>query len=163
MLYVLGLLTALVFWGFGLVWLAFAVATIWLNHPLPFNMGWWGFTFPLGVYAVSTMQIGVELPSAFFRIVGTVFAVAVILLWVLVAGNTIRGGIKGTLFVAPCLRDLKEEHVLKGRVDKRRLQNGRTEATEKGERGNKGEGRRDVDEEMGEMESGNEYLHSKRR
>lgn len=70
-LYVVGFLTALIMWGFGLVWLFFAFASI-SRSKFPFNMGWWGFTFPLGVYATSTIQMGIELPSAFFRILGTV-------------------------------------------------------------------------------------------
>ena len=34
-------------------------------------MGWWGFTFPLGVLTTSTTMIGKEMPSAFFRVLGT--------------------------------------------------------------------------------------------
>ena len=70
--YILGFFVALIMWGFGLVWLAFAMATIYKCKPFPFNMGWWGFTFPLGVYAVSTMTFGVEMPSQFFKIFGIV-------------------------------------------------------------------------------------------
>lgn len=70
-LYVLGLLVAMVLWGFGLVWLFFAGASI-SRSRFPFNMGWWGFTFPLGVFTTSTVQMGTELPSAFFRVLGTV-------------------------------------------------------------------------------------------
>jgi tellurite resistance protein TehA-like permease len=70
-LYVVGLLIALIMWGFGLVWLFFAFASI-TRSKFPFNMGWWGFTFPLGVFTTSTLQIGNELPSAAFRVLGTV-------------------------------------------------------------------------------------------
>ena len=70
-LYVIGWLMALVMWGFGLVWLFFALASI-TRHRFPFNMGWWGFTFPLGVFATSTVLLGHEIPSAFFRILGMV-------------------------------------------------------------------------------------------
>jgi tellurite resistance protein TehA-like permease len=70
-LYVMGYLIALIMWGFGLVWLFFAFASI-SRSKFPFNMGWWGFTFPLGVFTTSTVQMGMELPSAFFRILGTV-------------------------------------------------------------------------------------------
>lgn len=72
--YILGFFVALIMWGFGLVWLVFALATIYKCHPFPFNMGWWGFTFPLGVYAVSTITFGVELPSRFFKVFGIVSA-----------------------------------------------------------------------------------------
>lgn len=70
-LYVMGYLMALIMWGFGLVWLFFAFASI-SRTKFPFNMGWWGFTFPLGVFTTSTVQMGMELPSAFFRVLGTV-------------------------------------------------------------------------------------------
>ena len=49
-LYTLGFLIALLLWAFGLVWLFLALATIWRTPKFPFNMGWWGFTFPLGEY-----------------------------------------------------------------------------------------------------------------
>lgn len=70
-IYVMGFLMALIMWGFGLVWLFFAFASI-SRSKFPFNMGWWGFTFPLGVYTTSTVQMGTELPSAFFRVLGMV-------------------------------------------------------------------------------------------
>ncbi|KAI9747521.1 MAG: Aspartokinase, partial [Chaenotheca gracillima] len=69
-LYVVGWLTALVMWGFGIVWLFFALASI-SRSKFPFNMGWWGFTFPLGVFTVSTTTLGKEIPSKFFDVLGT--------------------------------------------------------------------------------------------
>jgi tellurite resistance protein TehA-like permease len=70
--YVLGFFIALIMWGFGLLWLCIALATIHQSRPFPFNMGWWGFTFPLGVFSASTIQLGIEMPSLFFRVLGTV-------------------------------------------------------------------------------------------
>lgn len=35
-------------------------------------MGWWGFTFPIGVFAVATTTFGKEMPSKFFRVLRTV-------------------------------------------------------------------------------------------
>lgn len=70
-LYVLGFATALVMWGFGLVWLFFAVASI-SRSRFPFNMGWWAFIFPIGVYATATVTFGNEMPSPFFDVLGTV-------------------------------------------------------------------------------------------
>lgn len=61
-LYVIGLVVAIIMWGYGLVWLFFAMASITLSK-FPFNMGWWAFTFPLGVYCVSTNTLAIELPS----------------------------------------------------------------------------------------------------
>ena len=70
-LYVVGWLIALIMWGFAIVWLFFALASI-SRSKFPFNMGWWGFTFPLGVFTVSTTTLGKELPSLFFDVLGTV-------------------------------------------------------------------------------------------
>lgn len=38
-LYTVGFLVALFLWGFGLVWLFFAVATVYRTPKFPFNMG----------------------------------------------------------------------------------------------------------------------------
>ncbi|KAH3913217.1 hypothetical protein HBI56_086310 [Parastagonospora nodorum] len=105
-LYVMGWMVAIVLWGFGLVWLFFAVASI-ARSRFPFNMGWWGFTFPIGVFTMSTISIGQELPSAFFRILGTVLAISVILLWLVVAVGTAKNILYGNLFEAPCLREME--------------------------------------------------------
>lgn len=70
--YVLGILISLLMWAFGIIWLVFALATIYASSPFPFNMGWWGFTFPLGVYAANTMLLGKVLDLMLFKICGTV-------------------------------------------------------------------------------------------
>ena len=103
-LYVVGWMIALIMWGFRLVWLFFALASISRNK-FPFNIGWWGFTFPLGVFAVSTTQIGKEMPSRFFDVLGTGFSVSVTLLWIVVATGTFRKALAGEIFFAPCLKD----------------------------------------------------------
>ncbi|RMZ90535.1 hypothetical protein DV736_g2238, partial [Chaetothyriales sp. CBS 134916] len=108
--YITGVFLALIMWGFGLCWLVFALAGMWHLRPFPFNMGWWGFTFPLGAYSISTMAIGVEMPSLFFRVLGTIFGVAVVVLWVVVAAGTARGAYQGHLFYAPCLKNLSKHH-----------------------------------------------------
>jgi len=107
MAYVMGFFVALIMWGWGLMWMALALASIYKSRPFPFNMGWWGFTFPLGVYSLSTILIGEELPSRFFRVLGTIFGTAVILLWLIIAAGTARGAWSGALFHAPCLANLK--------------------------------------------------------
>jgi len=104
--FVLGVFIALIMWAFGLTWLCFALASIYKSRPFPFNMGWWGFTFPLGVMALSTIELGNIFPSLFFRVLGTVFAISVVLLWCVVAVGTARGAWKGHLFYAPCLKNL---------------------------------------------------------
>ncbi|KAL2864942.1 TDT family transporter [Aspergillus lucknowensis] len=107
MLYTMGFLIGLILWSFGLVWLFFASASIARCKTFPFNIGWWGFTFPLGVYAACTCQIGAELPSAFFQILGTILSLCVVVLWVVVSMGTLKGVIAGHIFHAPCLADLR--------------------------------------------------------
>ncbi|WPH02542.1 Hypothetical protein R9X50_00540700 [Acrodontium crateriforme] len=103
--YLAGIFVALVLFGFGLVWFFFALATITYASKFPFNMGWWGFTFPLGVFTVCTVTLGKELSSAFFRVLGTIFSVAVALLWIMVSVRTIQKLLVGDILVAPCLRE----------------------------------------------------------
>ncbi|KAH8725144.1 C4-dicarboxylate transporter/malic acid transport protein-like protein [Phaeosphaeriaceae sp. PMI808] len=107
--FIMGVYIALIMWAFGLTWLCFALASIYKSRPFPFNMGWWGFTFPLGVMALSTMEFGRTFPSLFSKVLGTIFAVAVILLWCVVAVGTARGAWTGRLFNAPCLKNLPKK------------------------------------------------------
>lgn len=74
--YVIGNLLGLLLWGFGLVWLSFAIATLVNSRKFPFNMGWWALTFPLGVFTTCTCTMGHELPSRFFSVLGTVSLIA---------------------------------------------------------------------------------------
>lgn len=115
--YVLGFFVALVMWGYGLIWFALALASIHKSRRFPFNLGWWGFVFPLGVYSVSTILIGEELPSRFFRVLGTIFGAAVILLWMVISCGTAKGAWSGELFHAPCLANLKHREPSPGHAD----------------------------------------------
>ena len=73
MLYVVSFFVALIMWGFALVWFFIAVATIAESSRVPFNMGWWGFVFPIGSWLprVSTALRSLELTSGdrHFRVV----------------------------------------------------------------------------------------------
>ena len=54
---VISQLAATGLWGFGVWWLAVAVALLvryLRTGPLPFGLGWWAFTFPLGAFTVGT-------------------------------------------------------------------------------------------------------------
>ncbi|MFP3599929.1 hypothetical protein SB679_24720, partial [Chryseobacterium sp. SIMBA_029] len=72
------LLGAVLLWGYGLWWLAIAIATT-VSHArdgLPFNLGWWAFTFPIGVYAVTTLRLGQLLDFPLLTSFGGVLVVA---------------------------------------------------------------------------------------
>ena len=101
----IGVIGGLTLWGFGVWWLLLAVIiTIrYFREGVPFNLGWWGYTFPLGVYTAATLRLGASLDLAFFGVVGALFAVALAVAWTVVAGLTIQGAWKGHLFVSPCV------------------------------------------------------------
>ena len=46
--YIVGLLVGIILWGFALVWFVIAILMIIMAAKFPFNMGWWGFIFPVG-------------------------------------------------------------------------------------------------------------------
>ncbi|PZQ86934.1 MAG: C4-dicarboxylate ABC transporter [Leifsonia xyli] len=101
-----GLVAGLLLWGYGLWWLAMAllITLRYLREGLPFNLGWWGYTFPLGVYAVATLRLGSVLPIPAIHGFGVVLVAALACLWLIVGARTVRGAWRGDLFVAPCLK-----------------------------------------------------------
>jgi len=106
-----GILASLILLGFGLWWLGIAVLTT-LHHAkqeLPFNLGWWGLTFPLGVYTLAILTLAQQLNLAFLYAVGYAFAAILMLLWSLVATKTAHGFYQGHLFFSPCLKTYLEQ------------------------------------------------------
>jgi tellurite resistance protein TehA-like permease len=47
--YVVGVMLGIILWGFAIVWFIVAVIMIIDVGRFPFNMGWWGFVFPVGL------------------------------------------------------------------------------------------------------------------
>ncbi|CAE6689036.1 TDT family transporter [Xanthomonas arboricola] len=104
----LGLISGLLFWGLGMWWMALAVLITarYVRKGIPFNLGWWGFTFPLGVYAVTTLRLGASLHLVFFQGLGTALVVLLAVMWGLVFSKTVAGAYRGNLFVSPCIASL---------------------------------------------------------
>ena len=101
----MGVVGAVIFWGYGMYWLVMAILITlrYLRDGLPFNMGWWGFTFPLGVYSVATLTLARVTGLSFYAVLGTLFVVMLCGFWLLVTARTLYGAYHGNLFVAPCL------------------------------------------------------------
>ncbi|MFI8745766.1 TDT family transporter [Pseudomonas sp. NPDC077186] len=101
----LGLLGGLALWGAGLWWLV--IASLFTRHyirdNMPFNLGWWGFTFPLGVFTLATFELQALTGLAFFALIGLVLTVQLSAVWSLVLSRTLAGVWHGELFQAPCL------------------------------------------------------------
>jgi C4-dicarboxylate transporter/malic acid transport protein len=100
----IGLVGGMVLWGYGVWWLGFAVlATIrYLRAGIDFNLGWWGFTFPLGVYTSATFALAHQTHLAMFELLASGFTAGLAVLWIIVAVRTIASALSGTAFVSPC-------------------------------------------------------------
>ncbi|MEO4046804.1 TDT family transporter [Pseudomonas sp. CAU 1711] len=101
----LALVGGLALWGAGLWWLVTAVLFTrhYIRDNMAFNLGWWGFTFPLGVFALATFELGRLTELRFFVLIGLVLSVQLAAIWLLVLQRTLRGAWHGELFQAPCL------------------------------------------------------------
>ncbi|MGO3383284.1 MAG: TDT family transporter, partial [Acinetobacter guillouiae] len=101
-----GIVASFILLGFGVWWVAIAVLTT-LKHAateLPFNLGWWGLTFPLGVFTLAILSLGHQLHLSFIVDTGLAFAAILMMLWVMVMSKTLRGMYQGNLFFSPCLK-----------------------------------------------------------
>ena len=101
----IGVIGGAMLWGYGVWWLALAmmVTCRYLRDGMPFNIGWWGFTFPLGVYAVATLTLARQTHLAFLADIGAVLVGLLALLWSIVFTRTAIGAWSGQLFFSPCL------------------------------------------------------------
>ncbi|WP_367083910.1 TDT family transporter [Pseudomonas sp. HOU2] len=106
----LGLVAGITLWGFGLWWMLMAllITARYLRDGIPFNLGWWGFTFPLGVYSLATLKLASTLHLGFFSVVGCVLVSLLAVMWLIVGKRTVQGAWRGELFVSPCIAGLKK-------------------------------------------------------
>jgi C4-dicarboxylate transporter/malic acid transport protein len=100
-----GVIGGAMFWGYGAWWLLIAVLTTarYLKEGMPFNLGWWGFTFPLGVYTVATLALARQTQLGFLAVIGGGLVVCLACFWATVAARTLHGAWHQYLFVSPCL------------------------------------------------------------
>ncbi|WP_310301115.1 hypothetical protein [Rhizobium sp. BE258] len=99
------LLGGLILWGYGIWWLAIAIMITlrYLKDGIPYNIGWWGYTFPLGVFAVATGRLATIVPLTPIAWLASTLISFLGFVWILVAIRTVRGILNRSLFVAPCL------------------------------------------------------------
>jgi len=104
----LGLVAGVTLWGFGFWWMLMAllITARYLREGIPFNLGWWGFTFPLGVYALTTLKLASLLGLGFFTLFGCLLVAMLVVLWLIVGWRTVAGAWHGELFVSPCIAGL---------------------------------------------------------
>jgi len=100
-----GFMIGMLLWAYGLWWFVMAImATLkYLKEGLPFNMGWWGFTFPLGVFTAATIQIWIFTGYIFVKILSCIEILMLTVFYTIVMIRTLQGIWHGSLFRAPCL------------------------------------------------------------
>jgi tellurite resistance protein TehA-like permease len=99
----LGMIGGTMLWGYGAWWLVLAILKTgrYLRDGIPFNLGCWGFTFPLGVYSLATLALARATRLALFSVIGSVLVVCLAVLWFVVMVLTIMGAWDGHLLVGP--------------------------------------------------------------
>lgn len=107
-----GIFGSLILLGFGVWWFGIAILTTiqHLKTGLPFNLGWWGLTFPLGVFTLAVLNVGVQTHLSSITQIGYALATLLIALWLIVMAKTIQGFYCGTLFFSPCLKSYLEKN-----------------------------------------------------
>ena len=91
-------IAATILWGFGLWWLAAAallLAGYLRRGRLPYGVGWWAFTFPLGAYAASTLALARAWQSAWLEALAVGLFLLLVGFWVPVALGTLRAARTG--------------------------------------------------------------------
>ncbi len=101
----IGLVGGTMLLGYGVWWLLLAmmITARYLRDGMPFNIGWWGFTFPLGVYAVAVLALARQAHLVVLDGAGAALVGLLVLMWGTVMVRTVIGAWRGDLFFAPCL------------------------------------------------------------
>ncbi len=101
-LQVSGLVYGVPVWGFALLWLALvgAVTVRTARRGLPFTLGWWSFTFPVGTVVTATSGLAAATGwLALFTVPAVLGYAGLVLAWGLVATRTVRGVCSGRLLL----------------------------------------------------------------
>ena len=86
-------------WLWGLAcwfFLVAAGANAWSfrKHRLGFSLSWWSFVFPNTAFTLATFAIGDALGSRGIKLLGTVVATALVVVWTIVLAMTVRGVVR---------------------------------------------------------------------
>ena len=97
----LSLIGGTALWGFGLFWRALATSLL-IRYTrtggVPFHLGWWAFTFPLGAYTVATITLARAWQSSMIEAFGALLSIALAAFWVVVTSRTLAATRTGTVW-----------------------------------------------------------------
>jgi C4-dicarboxylate transporter/malic acid transport protein len=83
----LGIIGGTILWGYGVWWLLLAILKTarYFREGMTFDLGWWGFIFPLGVYSLATLALAHATHLAVFSVAGSILVMCLVALWLTVA------------------------------------------------------------------------------
>lgn len=102
----LGLVAGMTLWGFGLWWMLITVLITlrYLRQSIPFNLGWWGFTFRWG-YMPGHVEAVEPVAPGLLRRIWQCAGGRVDVMWLVVAKRTVRTPIKVSFLFRRVLQD----------------------------------------------------------
>jgi len=111
-----GLFYGVLVWGFAMYWLAMAIVVTLravrksarlraAREALPFTLGWWAFTFPVGVLTAGTDALYVQTGAHVFGSASLLLLGLLTAMWLLVAAKTVRASLAASVagFAQPYL------------------------------------------------------------
>ncbi|MFJ1599145.1 TDT family transporter [Streptomyces sp. NPDC088261] len=89
--------------GFALLWLALSAASVVraLRRGMPFSLGWWAFTFPIGTCVTGAEALAHRTGLAAFQWLAAGLFALLVSAWVTVFAGTVRGLLGGALPAGP--------------------------------------------------------------
>jgi tellurite resistance protein TehA-like permease len=101
----LGIIGAVILLGFAswILLMALLITVHYIRRGLPYNMTFWSFTFPLGVYTLAVLTLSRIIGIAFFAYYGALLTLVLTLIWLYVAWKTLPGLLRGDLIRNPLL------------------------------------------------------------
>ncbi|MEU6581660.1 TDT family transporter [Nocardia sp. NPDC046763] len=85
-------------WGFAMLWLALAIAvTRHARTSMPFNLTWWGFTFPLGCCVTGSTALYQHTGADLFAVTAVGLYALLVAAWAVVTAKTVHGVLRGDL------------------------------------------------------------------
>jgi tellurite resistance protein TehA-like permease len=90
-------------WGFAVLWIVLAteLTARTLRRGMPFALTWWSLTFPVGTFVTGTTQLANHTGLPAFKVAAAAAYFALLGTWGLVAVQTARGSVGGSLFTPP--------------------------------------------------------------